>query len=135
MPLRVQKDLLFCQVVRLSFSNLPQQLAFPDVNVDAVSIISFLRRQKIADVFFSFSPKFERKTSDLPTWLTLLSTWFMNYTMHVGNFLQKKSWNRKAATKSSPKSISLMFSAKCSLFLDSFKVNQINWYSSNILKA
>ena len=67
LPLRVQKDLLFCQVVRLSFSNLPQQLAFPDVNVDAVSIISFLRRQKIADVFFSFSLKFERKTSDLPT--------------------------------------------------------------------
>ena len=60
-------DLLFCQVVRLSFSNLPQQLAFPDVNVDAVSVISFLRRQKIADVFFSFSLKFERKTSDLPT--------------------------------------------------------------------
>ena len=45
-------DLLFCQVVRLSFSNLPQQLAFPDVNVDAVSVISFLGRQKIADVFF-----------------------------------------------------------------------------------
>ena len=67
LPLRVQKDLLFCQVVRLSFSNLPQQLAFPDVNVNAVSIISFPRRQKIADVFFSFSLKFERKTSDLPT--------------------------------------------------------------------
>ena len=60
-------DLLFCQAVRLSLSNLPQQLAFPDVNVDAVSVISFLRRQRIADVFLSFSLEFERKTLDLPT--------------------------------------------------------------------
>ena len=60
-------SLLFCQVVRLSLSNLPQQLSFADVNVDPVSVIFFLRRQKIADVFFSFSLEFERKTSDLPT--------------------------------------------------------------------
>ena len=128
-------DLLFCQAVRLSLSNLPQQLAFPDVNVDAVSVISFRRRQKNCRRLFFFLSWIWKK--DI-RFADVIDTFVdMIYELHDSRrqFFVKKSWNRKAATKSSPKSISLMFSAKCSLFRDSFKVNQINWYSSNILKA